>query len=185
MEGAILKMTRTMCVKCGYKSTENRKKFQSNICSICFRFAPNEIGKFQNYLKEKVDWFVLETFRKHSQVGNPQKKGMIQKSSAGNPMSRAPLGYKMQNKKLIPAENSEEVEEIFEHFLNNKISLNKLSKKYNLSVNGLKKVLTNFTYIGKIKFNNHIYQGEHRELISPRLFNLVQNKLENLGIKRF
>jgi DNA invertase Pin-like site-specific DNA recombinase len=79
---------------------------------------------------------------------------MIKKASQGNLMSRAAFGYKIVDGKLTPAENYKEIEEIFEEFLNENVSLRQLSEKHHLSVNGLKKVLKNFTYIGKIKFNN-------------------------------
>ena len=112
-----------------------------------------------------------------------QKQGMVKKAIKGNLMSRAAFGYKIQDKKLVPAENSDEIVEIFEEFLNEKISLRKLAEKHKLSVNGLKKILTNFTYIGKIKFNNQTYEGNHKPIVSSTLFNHVQNKLERLGIK--
>ena len=112
-----------------------------------------------------------------------QKNSMINKASHGNLMSRAAFGYKIESGKLIPAENYKEIEEIFEEFLNEKISLRQLSEKHNLSVNGLKKILKNFTYIGKIKFNNQIHDGNHQPIVSSTLFNHVQNKLEKLGIK--
>lgn len=112
-----------------------------------------------------------------------QKKGMISGASKGSLMSRAPFGYKIENKKLVPAENHLEIEEIFEEFLKENISLSKLAKKHSLSVNGLKKILKNFTYIGKIKFNNQAYNASHQPLVSATLFNHVQNKLERLGIK--
>ena len=114
---------------------------------------------------------------------NQQKNGMIEKASQGFPMSRPPFGYKFLAGKLIPAENFKEVEEIFENFLIEKISITKLAKKHNFSVNGLKKILSNFTYIGKIKFNNQIHQGTHNPIISSTLFNHVQNKIERLGMK--
>jgi DNA invertase Pin-like site-specific DNA recombinase len=112
-----------------------------------------------------------------------QKKGMIEKASKGEIMSRAPFGYMIQGKKLVPAQNSDEIEEIFQDFLNNSISLRQLAQKHHLSVNGLKKILTNFTYIGKIKFNNQIHDSSHQPIISTTLFNHVQNKLERLGVK--
>lgn len=112
-----------------------------------------------------------------------QKQGMIKKATQGNLMSRAPFGYKIQDKKLTPAENSKEIEEIFEEFLKENLSLRKIAEKHKLSVNGLKKILRNFTYIGKIKFNNQVYEGSHHPIISTTLFNHVQNKLEKLEIK--
>jgi site-specific DNA recombinase len=116
--------------------------------------------------------------------GEIQKQGMVNKASKGNLMSRPAFGYKLENNKLVPAQNSEEVREIFEEFLNEKIPLSQLARKHNFSVNGLKKVLTNFTYIGKIKFNNQIHDGNHEPIVSSTLFNHVQNKLERLGIKK-
>ena len=112
-----------------------------------------------------------------------QKQGMIKKAGKGSVMSRAPFGYVIQQGRLIPAENKDEIEEIFQEFLNENISLRKLAEKHHLSVNGLKKILKNFTYIGKIKFNNHIYEGPHEPIISTTLFNHVQDKLERLGIR--
>ena len=112
-----------------------------------------------------------------------QKQGMIKKAGKGSVMSRAPFGYVIQQGRLIPAENKDEIEEIFQEFLNENISLRKLAEKHHLSVNGLKKILKNFTYIGKIKFNNEMHQGTHQPMISSTLFNHVQDKLERLGIK--
>ena len=99
-------------------------------------------------------------------------------------MSRTPFGYKWENKKLIPAPNFREVEEIFEEFLKEEMDLSNLAKKRNFSVNGLKKILKNFAYIGKIKFNGQIHQGNHKPIISSILFNKVQDKLEKLKNKR-
>ncbi len=115
--------------------------------------------------------------------GINRKNSMMSKASQGNLMARPPFGYKIENGKLTPAENSKEVEDIFEEFTNQEISLRKLAEKHALSVNGLKKILKNFTYIGKIKFNNQIHEGNHQPIISSTLFNHVQNKLESLGVK--
>ena len=112
-----------------------------------------------------------------------QKEGMIKKAAVGSPMSRAPFGYVLVDGVLTPAENFNEIEEIFEEFLHEDLSLRQLSEKHGLSVNGLKKVLKNFTYIGKVKFNNQVFNGSHKPIISSTLFNHVQNKMEKLGIK--
>ena len=169
------------CSKCGYEC-ETKLKFNHPLCLVCFKFAPDDEDSFKEYIKEKVDGSVLETFRKYSIFfGENQKKGMIQKAEKGELMSRAPFGYKIEKGRLIPAENYREVEEIFEEFLITNISLTQLAKKHNFSVNGLKKILRNFTYIGKIKFNSQIHQGTHQPIVSSTLFNHVQNKLERLS----
>ncbi|MFA5953700.1 MAG: recombinase family protein [Candidatus Pacearchaeota archaeon] len=113
--------------------------------------------------------------------GKTQKSGMIKKASSGKVMSKPAFGYKIEFGKLIKdSENAKKVQEIFSEFLINDISLNKLSKKYNFSVNGLKKILTNFTYIGKIKFDNSVHEGTHEPIISSTDFNHVQDKLEKM-----
>lgn len=137
--------------------------------------AFEKLKKENDELKKEIDRLKSLKFK--------QKQGMLKKAVKGNLMSRAPFGYNIQDGKLIPAQNRQEIEEIFEEFLRENISLTQLSKKHNLSVNGLKKILKNFTYIGKIKFNNQIYEGTHEPIISTTLFNHVQNKIEGLGIR--
>lgn len=112
--------------------------------------------------------------------GEKQKLGMIKKASQGKHMSRTPFGYKWdyENKKIIPAQNYLEVEEIFEEFLQEDMKLTALAKKRNFSVNGLKKILKNFAYVGKVKFDGQIHQGNHKPIISSILFNKVQDKLD-------
>ena len=139
----------------------------------------NEIEKLRKENKE-----LKEELRILKLKAEKQKKGMIEKAKQGNVMSRAPFGYKILNNKLLPNEDAEKLEKLFQEFQDKEISLNKLSKKHNLSVNGLKKVLTNFTYIGKIKFNGQTHPGNHKQLISTTLFNHVQDKLERRGIKK-
>ena len=134
-----------------------------------------KIKKENEQLKKELE--KVKTLREN------QKKGMVNKASKGHVVSRAPLGYLFQNGKLIPAENKDEIQEIFEEFIRENISLTQLSEKHKLSVNGLKKILKNFTYIGKTKFNNQVYQGNHEPIISTTLFNHAQNKLERLGIR--
>lgn len=110
--------------------------------------------------------------------GESQKLGMIKKASLGEHMSRAPFGYTLSQGKLVPSEKAKEVEEIFNEFLQEDFNLSKIAKKHSLSVNGIKKILRNFAYIGKIKFNGEIHESTHQPIISSILFNKVQDKLE-------
>ncbi|MBS3071068.1 recombinase family protein [Candidatus Pacearchaeota archaeon] len=133
----------------------------------------------------KLMFHIISAFAEFERnvTGERTKFSMDKKARDGGLVSRAPLGYKIEDKKLIPKEDSYMVQEIFQDFLNNNTSLTQLAKKYNLSVNGLKKVLTNQTYLGKIKFDGQTHPGTHQPLLSPTLFNHVQNKLEKLRIK--
>jgi len=187
------------CQKCGFKGlsddleihhkkmkVDGGKDEHSNLitlCTICHYYSPDDEKEFIIYIEEKVDGNILNTFRiSKKSIGKRSKKGMDKKARDGHPITRAPFGYKIEDKKLIPKEDSYTVQEIFQDFLNTKTSLTQLAKKYGLSVNGLKKVLTNQTYLGKIKFDGQTHQGSHKPLISSTLFNHVQNKLEKLGI---
>ena len=176
-------MIQEKCSKCGYFPASNRK-FDTIFCPFCFAFSPKDKEHFEEYCLEKVNFQDIETFRKNFLVrGMKQKEGMIKQSSSGKIMARAPFGYRNEKGFLVPDLNSREVEEIFLEFLNGDGNLTKLSNKHSLSINGLKKILKNYSYLGKIKFANQIHEGKHTPLISSTLFNHVQNKLENLKIK--
>lgn len=118
--------------------------------------------------------------------GERQKLGMIKKASQGKHMSRTPFGYiwDLKQKNLVPAQNYLEVEEIYEEFLQEDMKLTPLAKKRNFSVNGLKKILKNFAYVGKVKFDGQIHSGNHKPIISSILFNKVQDKLERVKKKK-
>ncbi len=134
----------------------------------------------------KLMFHIISAFAEFERnvTGERTKFAMDKKARDGNPITRAPYGYKIEAKKLIPDPNTSYlVPEIFEDFLREKISLTKLAKKHGFSVNGLKKVLTNQAYLGKVKFDGQTHKGEHQPLISSTLFNHVQDKLEKLGIK--
>lgn len=187
---ALMKKKDFRCEKCGYysplgKGLEILRKFDALLCNVCASFAPELPENFEKYLSEKTDWKALESFRKHgtNKISHAsQKRGMIEKSQQGKLMARPPFGYNAVNGILLPNENAEKVRLIFEDFSAGK-SLNQISKDYNISVNGIKKILKNFSYLGKIKFNNQISQGSHPPLITAELFNRVQQKFESLNKK--
>lgn len=133
----------------------------------------------------KLMFHIISAFAEFERnvTGDRTKFSMDKKARDGNPITRAPWGYKIEGKKLVPTQNSFQVGELFQEFLNTNISLTQLAKKYDFSVNGLKKILKNQVYLGKIKFDGQIHAGAHQPLISSTLFNHVQNKLERLGIK--
>ena len=174
------------CIKCGYDSENNKSKFGLILCTVCCTFAPNNPEELDKYVGEKISSDVLDSFRKHASFrGDTQKLGMIKKASKGKHVSRVPFGYKRDDEGLlVPAQNSHEIEEIFEEFLLPESNLRKLSARHHLSVNGLKKILRNFVYIGKIKFDGQIHPATHQPIISTTLFNHVQDKLDEIKKKK-
>jgi site-specific DNA recombinase len=111
-------------------------------------------------------------------IGDRTKFGMQRKAKEGGFITKAPKGYKLLNKKLvINDEEAGKVKEIFNTFLNEDISLTKLAKIHNLTTSGLKKLLKNTTYLGKVKFANEESKGDHEPLIDESIFRKVQDKL--------
>ena len=179
------------CEKCGHDSEKNLKKFGLSLCEVCIAFAPNNPEKLDDYVSEKISPDLapeLNKFRKYSKPrGELQKIGMLKKSSEGKHVSRIPFGYEwnLKNKSLVPAQNFREVEEMFEEYSSSEdMSLRQVARKHHLSVNGLKKILRNFAYLGKVKFDGQIHDGKHKSIVSSILFNKVQDKLDRLNSKK-
>jgi len=173
------------CQKCGFrdKTCEKITVFNDSVlCNICKTFAPDEDDKLNLYLQDKIDWKPLQAFRKYYTTKvQATKKGMQQVHEQGKQISRAPFGYNMVNSELIPDEQKKNhVREIYKSYLENK-SLNKIAKEYGLTVNGIKKILKNHAYVGKVKFSGIMAQGKHLPIIDYKLFNDVQKKIEDLN----
>ena len=168
------------CKKCNYTDPKETKLFGSPLCQICKIFAPTNPTDFQNYIDEKIDWKTIDTFRKFNQhPGQKQKEGMQKMATIGKLQTRPPLGYDAQNGNLIPNEDAVRVHSLFKTFLARNYSLNSLAKNFSLSVNGLKKVLSNRTYLGEIKFDSKIHKGTHPTIINAEIFYAVQRKLKD------
>ena len=168
-----------VCEKCGYTDKKEVEKNGKALCTICNFFAPESLEDFNKYLEEKVDWKTLETFRKYNQtIGKRQKEGMAAKAKQGKTMTRPALGYTLTEERLVQNEEASKVHSLFKIYSEGAISLNQLSKQYGLSVNGLKKILKNRTYLGEIKFDGQLHKGTHQPIISQELFYAVQRRLK-------
>jgi len=131
----------------------------------------------------KLMFHIISAFAEFERniIGDRTKFGMEKKAKEGGFITKAPKGYKLFNKELILDQaEAEKVRQLFNDFLNTPISLNKLAKQYNLTAAGIKKLLQNSTYTGKVKFASQESQGHHQILINQELFNKVQEKLKNL-----
>lgn len=194
----ILERDSFTCQKCGFKDL-SREELEIHyiktkvsggtekipnlivLCSICNKHAPDNEKDFKEYLADKIDSKLLETFRKSSySVSEKTKKGMNNAFKTGRHITRAPRGYKLINKQLvIDNQEAEQIKEIFEEFLNEEKSLTQLAKKHNFSTTGIKKLLKNSTYIGKVKFAGKESSGKHIPILKNSLFEKVQDKLKN------
>lgn len=167
------------CKKCSYKEKNEKILFNIPLCNVCSKFAPINLEDFEIYVEEKLDWQTLDSFRKFGQSKkNKQKLGMQISADKGKLVTRPPLGYDVNEGILKQNEDASRVHSLFKTFLNRKYSLNSLAKNFSLSTNGLKKVLTNRTYLGEIKFDGKINKGNHQAIISPEIFYAVQRKMK-------
>ena len=128
----------------------------------------------------KLMFHIISAFAEFERniIGERTSFGMARKSQEGGAISKPPFGYKMIDKKLeVDPEKSHLVASLFNEFATSEISLNKLATKYGLTVNGVKKVLSNRAYLGESKFDQKYSKGIHGRLIDLGLFNQVQQKL--------
>jgi len=192
----VLQRDNFTCQKCGFQDISSEELelhhinpkifggeiFEENfvtLCSICYEYAPGSEKEFKKYLNEKIDGKILNTFRKSQfSIAKKTKQGMANKFNQGIHITKAPKGYKLINKKLIINEKeAEEVRKIFEKFLNSDISLTQLAKNHGMTTAGIKKLLKNTTYCGKVKFAGQESPGQHQPIIEEDLFQNVQKKL--------
>jgi site-specific DNA recombinase len=131
----------------------------------------------------KLMFHIISAFAEFERniIGDRTKFGMERKAKEGGFITKAPKGYIIVNKQLIPSENSNEIREIFQEFLDTEISLTKLAKKFQMTTSGMKKLLQNKTYIGIVKFASQETDGQHKPLLSKQLFTQVQEKLKSKG----
>ena len=130
----------------------------------------------------KLMFHIISAFAEFERniIGDRTKFGMERKAKEGGFITKAPKGYRLLNKELlVNDEESKKVKAIFEEFLNSGISLTQLAKKNNMTTAGIKKLLLNTTYIGKVKFANKESEGQHKPIIEKDTFIKVQDKLTN------
>src|SRR3989344_1660460 len=103
----------------------------------------------------KLMFHIISSFAEFERniIGERTTFGMRRKNKEGGFVNKPPFGYKMVDKNLeFDPENAPKVHQVFEEYLSGSVSLNKLAIKYGFSVNGLKKVLSNTSYVGEVKF---------------------------------
>lgn len=112
------------------------------------------------------------------------------------------LGYTVENTKLaIDETEAAQVRQIFDLYLEYQAllptvkELNRrgwntkrwVTKKgatkggHSFTKNSLYALLTNVTYVGRIKYKDEVHAGEHTEIITQKLFNRVQKQLLSNG----
>ncbi len=133
----------------------------------------------------KLMFHIISAFAEFERniIGDRTIFGMERKAKEGGFITKAPRGYRLVDKKLlIDEEQAQEVKKIFNEFLNNEISLTQLGKKFSMTTAGIKKLLQNTTYVGKVKFANKENDGQHESILDKNLFKQVQERLKEKGL---
>ena len=128
----------------------------------------------------KLMFHIISAFAEFERniIGDRTKFGMERKAKEGGFITKAPKGYRLINKELTIDENeAEKIKLLFNEFLTTDISLTQLAKKHDMTTAGIKKLLQNTTYLGKVKFANIESEGSHTPILEKELFDKVQKKL--------
>jgi len=134
----------------------------------------------------KLMFHIISSFAEFERdiISERTRFGMTEKAKGGGVISKAPLGYNIQDGKLVLDQNKKgEIAKIFKTFIETDQSLNTIAKTHNLSVSGLIKVLHNRTYIGEIKFKEN-YAGSHETVLDMETFEKAQSKLNKNSYDR-
>ena len=100
------------------------------------------------------------------------------------PVGTPPFGYKRgkqhDNKLYVDEANAETVRQIFIRYRSGAGSL-ELARTFKIPKNKVLRILKNRVYLGLICYDGHEYQGQHEALITPDLFDEVQQLLPGHG----
>ena len=126
------------------------------------------------------------------------KRGHRQKLRKGIWPGFAPLGYLNNHKTKeidLDKEKAPFIRKAFELYATGDYTLKAIKqfladsgiksyRKRPLSVSCVQRILKNHFYYGVFRFNNEIYQGTHEPIISKKLFDSVQQVMNNRGKKK-
>lgn len=164
----------------------------------------DESSEFGELIERIIEWDDAHYLTRLSQE---VKRGMMEKASRGEPMSRQ-FGYDLRNKQLIPNADAEIVRRIFRDFVSG-VGMSLIARNLNSSgfrtVRGnpadnrfIEYVLNNPVYIGKIRYskdgrasslrNYHsenvvTFDGKHEPIIDQSLWDAAQARIEDLKRK--
>lgn len=154
-------------------------------------------------LIERIIEFMDEYYS--TRLSQEVTRGMTEKASRGEAMSKAPFGYDNSGKTFIPNKDAKLVKWIFQQYLNGKGyrkiaselgTMGVRTSRGNMPDNRfIEYILRNPVYIGKIRWNPNgrasssrynrntdnlmIVDGAHEPIIDLELFNKVQDKISD------
>ena len=143
------------------------------------RMTLNLLATFAQFEREMI------SERTRDKMAATRRKGMW---AGGTP----PHGFRAVDQKLVPdPEFAEQVPEMFREYLRIG-TLKGLAGEFHRrgwrtrrgckwTKGSIGNILTNPVYIGKIRFEDEVYEGKHDGIVDPDLFDSVQRQLEENG----
>lgn len=146
---------------------------------------------------EKFIWNIKVSVAQYyiDNLSEEVKKGQREKIAEGWLPTKPPLGYKTVGEKghkihVVDEVKAPLIRRMFEYYAGGNYSIKKLAEKMyeeglrNLGGSKLVKsrvhtLLTDPFYIGKIRWNDNVYEGKHETLISKEVFDRVQQLLKS------
>ena len=122
-------------------------------------------------------------------VADNTRNKMISIAAAGGwAPGKVPLGYrragKRDNRLVIEERGAVKVRDIFEMYVNPKLQMVDISKKYGLNKQQVLWILRNRVYIGKIVYSGQEFEGMHEPIIPLELFEKAQRNRQEPQFKR-
>lgn len=174
-----------------------------NVAVLSVSERTDESNEFGELIERIIEWDDAHYLTRLSQE---VKRGMLEKASRGEPMSRQ-FGYDLRNKKLIPNADAEIVRRIFRDFLSG-VGMSTIAR--NLNAEGFRTsrgnpadnrfieyTLNNPVYIGKIRWSKDghaaskrdyrsdnvlLFDGTHEPLVTQEQWDAAQARM--LDLKR-
>jgi site-specific DNA recombinase len=105
--------------------------------------------------------------------------GMDQKAKDGHVQYKPPFGYRFEDKRLIVVDDEAEiVRDIYRAYLRGNSTV-KISRSLNLPRSLVYRILTNETYLGRVKWRDDVFDGGHERIIDEGTFLQVSAMLKN------
>lgn len=123
------------------------------------------IGAFAEFERDMICQRVTMAMDKNAKDGHVQYK--------------PPFGYRFEDKRLIVVDDEADVvKDIYRAYLRGNSTV-KISRSLNLPRSLVYRILTNETYLGRVKWNGKIFEGKHEHLIDEESFLEVEKMLKD------
>jgi DNA invertase Pin-like site-specific DNA recombinase len=163
------------------------EKLGVSIISATEQLPDNATGQLMGNMQA-----AFSTYFSH-QLSERVTLGMETKAKKGLWPSYAPTGYMNQEGGIVPdPTRADLVRTLFETYVHTGMSLKDLSvwardhglrtrQGGALTKSSIHRLLSNSVFVGKVPWRAALYEGQHEPLVSPALFNRVQEQLHGRG----